>query len=67
MRILNEIDKKRNKLRKQANEKFLDEMLDKMGAPVKWIGYKSMTTVDCCVEYGPLNLILLANVFLNRH
>lgn len=47
VRILNEIGKKRNKQRKQGHEKFMDEMLDKMGAPVKWIGYKSITAVDC--------------------
>lgn len=46
VRILNEIEKKRNKIRKQAHEKFMDEMLDKMGAPVKWIGYKSMITFE---------------------
>lgn len=50
VRLLNEIEKKRNKVRKQAHEKFMDEMLDKMGAPVKWIGYKSMSKTVCfCV------------------
>lgn len=43
VRLLNEIEKKRNKIRKETHEKFMDEMLDKMGAPVKWIGYKSMS------------------------
>lgn len=42
VKILNVIEKKRNKIRKQAHEKCMDEMLDTMGAPVKWIGYKSM-------------------------
>lgn len=42
MKILNEIENRRNEIRKHAHEKFMDEMLDKMGAPVKWIGYKSM-------------------------
>lgn len=42
MKILNEIEKKRNEIRAQAHEKFMEEMLDRMGAPVKWIGYKSM-------------------------
>lgn len=46
VRILNEIEKKRNKIRKQAHEKFMDEMLDKMGAPVKWIGYKSIIILE---------------------
>lgn len=54
--ILNGIEKKRNKIRKQAHEKFMDEMLDKMGAPVKWIGYKSM--INFCVLDSSLNFII---------
>lgn len=41
IRLLNELDKKRNKIRKKAQEIHMDKMLDRMGAPVKWIGYKS--------------------------
>lgn len=46
VKILNEIERKRNEVRKEAHEKFMDEMLDKMGAPVKWFGYKS-TMTEC--------------------
>lgn len=41
VRLLNEVDRKRNKIRKEAHDKHMDQMLDKMGAPIKWIGYKS--------------------------
>lgn len=41
IRLLNEVEKKRHKIRKEAHEKNMDKMLDRMGAPVKWIGYKS--------------------------
>lgn len=41
IKLLNEIEKKRNKIRKETHDKYMDQMLDKMGAPVKWIGYKS--------------------------
>lgn len=41
IRLLNEIEKKRNKIRKEAYDKHMDKMLDKMGEPIKWIGYKS--------------------------
>lgn len=44
--ILNEIERKRNKVRKEAHERFMEELLDKMGAPVKWIGYKSMVASE---------------------
>lgn len=44
--ILNEIERKRNKVRKEAHERFMEELLDKMGAPVKWIGYKSMVALE---------------------
>lgn len=64
VRILNEIERKRNEVRKQAHEKFMDEMLDKMGAPVKWIGYKSMIIMIDCRAYGSLNFISFANIFL---
>lgn len=41
VKLLNEVQKKRNTIRKEAYEKYMDRMLDKMGAPIKWIGYKS--------------------------
>lgn len=41
VRLLNELERKRNKIRKVAHDKHLDRILDQMGAPVKWIGYKS--------------------------
>ncbi|XP_055326700.1 IQ and ubiquitin-like domain-containing protein [Sitodiplosis mosellana] len=42
IKLLNEIEKKRNKMRKEAYDKHMDQLLDKMGAPVKWIGYKNI-------------------------
>ncbi|XP_031621578.1 IQ and ubiquitin-like domain-containing protein [Contarinia nasturtii] len=42
IRILNEIERKRNKIRKEAYDKHMDEMLDRMGAPIRWIGYKNI-------------------------
>lgn len=41
VRLLKEIEKKRNQIRKAKHEKSMDRMLEEMGAPVKWIGYKS--------------------------
>lgn len=46
IRLLNELEKKRNKIRKEAHEIHMDKVLDKMGAPVKWIGYKSRKQSD---------------------
>lgn len=46
IKLLNEIEKKRNKIRKEAHDKHMDRMLDKMGAPVKWISsYKSKSLI----------------------
>lgn len=42
VRLLNELERRRNKIRKVAHDKHMDRMLDQMGAPVKWIGYKSI-------------------------
>lgn len=47
IRLLNEIEKKRNKIRREAHDKHMDKLLDKMGAPVKWIGYKSNSQKTC--------------------
>lgn len=45
IKLMNEIQKRRNKIRKEAHDKQMDQMLDKMGAPVKWIGYKSKSVL----------------------
>lgn len=41
IKLLQIKERKRNKIRKEAHDKRMDKMLDEMGAPVKWIGYKS--------------------------
>lgn len=70
IKMLNEIEKKRNKIRKEAHDKHMDKMLDKMGAPVKWIsGYKSKT-LDCVpfcwffLRLGILNIKELRCLFI---
>lgn len=51
VKLLNEMEKKRNKIRKEAHERYMDRMLDKMGAPVKWIGYKSKRIFLTLTQY----------------
>lgn len=41
IKLLNEIEKKRIHLQKQLTENRTEKLLDELGAPVKWIGYKS--------------------------
>ena len=62
VKFLNEIEKKRNEIRKEAHEKFMDGMLDKMGAPVKWIGYKSMFTFENNILNSVLGRFALRNI-----
>lgn len=42
IKFLNEVEKKRNRIIKNAREKHNEELLIKLGKPVEWIGYKSL-------------------------
>lgn len=41
IQMLNAVERKWFKIRKSLNQLKQDEELDKIGAPIKWVGYKS--------------------------
>lgn len=41
IQMLNAVERKWFKIRKSLNQLKQEEELDKIGAPIKWVGYKS--------------------------